>query len=121
MVHIPKETKGEHFANLGMLTTLLAPRKQAHSGNIGQGPSIEVLQSSTEDADVKDGPCNEDPFDVDVKTQDWTSGETLQWNSEEPNEKCEAYGYGFLNKQSNVFLKLQVHNVKKGVILYRMM
>ena len=119
MVHIPKETKGEHFVNLGMLTTLLAPRQQAHSHTIGQGPSIEVLQSSTEDVDVKDGPRNkEDPFEVDVKIQDWTSGKTLQWSSEEPSEKCEVYSYGFLNKQSNIFLKLQVHVGGHAVILY---
>ena len=47
VVHIPKKTPGEHFSNLGMLTTLLKPRSigKAQMLCAGQTPCIEVVSS----------------------------------------------------------------------------
>lgn len=44
VVHIPKKTPGEHFSNLGMLTTLLKPRGAQRC--TGLMSCIEVISDS---------------------------------------------------------------------------
>lgn len=41
-----KVNKGEHFENLDMITTLLAPPKTEDKETVKTGPSIEVISSN---------------------------------------------------------------------------
>ncbi|KAK7083808.1 Hsp90 cochaperone shq1, partial [Halocaridina rubra] len=91
-----KETPGQHFPNLDMLTTLLAPQ-----GALGVNkPLIEVLDGQNKESGDEDD--NED--------FDWSYQQTL------PEETIVTAGhkYGFGNTYTGVFASLQ--NELKGVV-----
>ncbi|KAG7165118.1 SHQ1-like, partial [Homarus americanus] len=92
-VQVSKETRGEHFANLDMLTTLLAP----HGATGVKKPIIEVIgEESTVDEE-------EEEFD-------WMYEQAL------PDENIVTAGhkYGFGNNTTGVFTSLQ--SELKGVV-----
>ncbi|XP_068205701.1 protein SHQ1 homolog [Palaemon carinicauda] len=91
-----KETPGQHFANLDMLTTLLAPQ----GGHGVNKPLIEVIDGQNEDSGDEDNDAN----------CDWSYYQTL------PDENIVIGGhkYGFANTYSGVFTALQ--DELKGVV-----
>lgn len=91
-----KETPGQHFTNLDMLTTLLAP-----PGALGVNkPLIEVIDGKN------DGSGDED----DCTNSDWSYYQTLP----EENIVTGGHKYGFGNTFSGVFTALQ--DELKGVV-----
>lgn len=91
-----KETPGQHFANLDMLTTLLAP----HGATGVNKPMIEVV------GDEKDGEL----LDEEDEDFDWMYEQTLP----EENIVTGGHKYGFANNTTGVFTALQ--NELKGVV-----
>lgn len=96
VIQCEKQVPGEHFANLDMLTTLLAPQ----GASSVKKPLIEVVGGNDDEA----GDEEED------ENIDWFLEQTL------PDENVVTAGhkYGFANKDTGVFTALQ--NELKGVI-----
>ncbi|XP_064404821.1 protein SHQ1 homolog isoform X2 [Halichondria panicea] len=97
-VHLPKLQSGEHFDNLGMLTTLLS--KKPAKATQSQKPLIEVIG-----ANVRDSCSSESEDDI-----DWQAEQILSEDhplNHTPSLMPNAIAYGFANQHSGVFLKLQ--------------
>uniref|UniRef100_A0A3Q2XUJ3 Protein SHQ1 homolog n=1 Tax=Hippocampus comes TaxID=109280 RepID=A0A3Q2XUJ3_HIPCM len=91
-VHIPKETSGVHFEGLQMLTSLLAPR-----GSRSAKPLLE-------DINCHESGANDDAEDE--EESDWqVEQEVYVERSEEELSALQKYGFG--NKRSGVFGRLQ--------------
>uniref|UniRef100_UPI0037E7DF37 protein SHQ1 homolog isoform X2 n=1 Tax=Semicossyphus pulcher TaxID=241346 RepID=UPI0037E7DF37 len=86
-VWVPKETPGEHFERLQMLTSLLAPK-----GSRSAKPLVEDLSTG----------CSESAEDEDEEEFDWHFEQEVFKESSEEKQK-----YGFGNQRSGVFARLQ--------------
>ncbi|XP_041080452.1 protein SHQ1 homolog isoform X2 [Polyodon spathula] len=88
-IRIPKETPGQHFEGLDMLTALLAPK-----GSRSAKPLVEEMGSVTEEEEEE-----EEEFD-------WQIDQTpyVVTTEEELNSLCR---YGFGNQRAGVFTRLQ--------------
>ncbi|KAM9324427.1 protein SHQ1 homolog [Gastrophryne carolinensis] len=88
-VHVPKETPGQHFEGLNLLTSLLAPK-----GAKTAKPLVEEIGAINEIAEDDD-----DDFD-------WQIEQTLyeDLTNDEINSQC---SYGFGNLRVGVFKRLQ--------------
>ncbi|CAH1264902.1 SHQ1 [Branchiostoma lanceolatum] len=97
-VLVPKECPGEHFEGLDLLTKLLAP-KGARSAS---GAGVEVLGTGTDDAEEEE----EEEIDWQVEQVPW-------WENQPQSEIQPGMKYGFANRRSGVFSKLQeeLHDV----------
>ncbi|XP_035518596.1 protein SHQ1 homolog [Morone saxatilis] len=94
-LRVPKETTGEHFEGLQMLTSLLAPK-----GSRSAQPLVEDL--STEGCGESEG----DDEDEDEEEFDWqVEQEVYKESSEEELKALQKYGFG--NQRSGVFVRLQ--------------
>ncbi|CAD7684978.1 unnamed protein product [Nyctereutes procyonoides] len=91
-IRLPKETPGQHFEGLNMLTALLAPRKSRTAK-----PLVEEIGAS----EVSEGGVEEEDEEF-----DW---EIEQSPYEEASESAlnPQYHYGFGNLRSGVFQRLQ--------------
>ncbi|KAM7006588.1 LOW QUALITY PROTEIN: protein SHQ1 homolog [Tautogolabrus adspersus] len=90
IVWVPKETPGEHFEGLQMLTSLLAPKGSRSAKSLVEVLSTEYSKSSGNDEDE-----DEEEFD-------WNFEQEMFQESSEEKQK-----YGFGNKRSGVFARLQ--------------
>ncbi|MEQ2247158.1 Hsp90 cochaperone shq1 [Ilyodon furcidens] len=88
---VPKETPGEHFEGLQMLTSLLAPK-----GSRSAKPLVEDV--SGEGSEIS-GDGEEEEFDWEVEQEVYTD------RSEEEQRTLQKYGFG--NQRSGVFSRLQ--------------
>ncbi|CAJ1051266.1 protein SHQ1 homolog [Xyrichtys novacula] len=86
-VQLPKETPGENFEGLQMLTSLLAP-KGARSAN----PLVEVLSAD----------CSESAENDEDEEFEWYFKQEIYKESSEEKQK-----YGFGNQRSGVMARLQ--------------
>uniref|UniRef100_A0A4W6FYI4 Protein SHQ1 homolog n=1 Tax=Lates calcarifer TaxID=8187 RepID=A0A4W6FYI4_LATCA len=89
---VPKETAGEHFEGLQMLTSLLAPK-----GSRSAKPLVEDVRCSESVGDDKEE--DEEEFDWQVEQ------EVYMESSEEELRSLQKYGFG--NQRSGVFARLQ--------------
>ncbi|XP_051986969.1 protein SHQ1 homolog isoform X2 [Xyrauchen texanus] len=94
-LHVPKETAGQHFEGLEMLTSLLAPK-----GSRSAKPLVEDTEAcgggSAEASEKED---EEEEFDWQIEQEAYT---------ETPVETLNEYHkYGFGNLRSGVFNRLQ--------------
>ncbi|XP_066554143.1 protein SHQ1 homolog [Amia ocellicauda] len=92
-LRVPKETAGQYFEGLEMLTSLLAPK-----GSRSAKPLVEDLDVSEACAG-----CMEDPEDEDL---DWQIDQEVYVESTE-EELGNLYKYGFGNQRAGVFTRLQ--------------
>ncbi|KAI4827813.1 hypothetical protein KUCAC02_031182 [Chaenocephalus aceratus] len=92
-VWVPKETTGEHFEGLQMLTSLLAP-KGARSAK----PLIEDVSTGCSEG-AGDEDEDEEEFDWQVEQEEYKE------SSEEELGALQKYGFG--NQRSGVFARLQ--------------
>uniref|UniRef100_A0A674C849 Protein SHQ1 homolog n=1 Tax=Salmo trutta TaxID=8032 RepID=A0A674C849_SALTR len=92
-LRVPKETAGEHFEGLQMLTSLLAPK-----GSRSAKPLVEDMEacSGIMDGEEED---DEDEFDWQVEQ------EVYMDTSEEQLKELQKYGFG--SQRSGVFTRLQ--------------
>ncbi|XP_026068988.1 protein SHQ1 homolog [Carassius auratus] len=91
-LHVPKETPGEHFEGLEMLTSLLAPK-----GSRSAKPLVE-------DTEACGGVCEEE--EEEEEEFDWQIEQEVY--TETPAETLKEYHkYGFGNLRSGVFARLQ--------------
>ncbi|XP_034296454.1 protein SHQ1 homolog [Pantherophis guttatus] len=88
-IHLPKETPGEKFDGLDMLTALLAPKKSRSAK-----PLVEEM-----DAPDEENMEEEEEFD-------WEIEQTLQKDNLE-DSLCPSGSYGFGSQKSGVFRRLQ--------------
>ncbi|KAM9759476.1 protein SHQ1 homolog isoform 2-T2 [Menidia menidia] len=93
-LRVPKETAGEHFEGLQMLTSLLAPK-----GSRSAQPLVEdvTLESTDGAGDVEEE--EDEEFDWQVEQ------EVYMERSEEELGALQKYGFG--NQRSGVFARLQ--------------
>ncbi|XP_044517927.1 LOW QUALITY PROTEIN: protein SHQ1 homolog [Gracilinanus agilis] len=91
-LRLSKETPGQHFEGLNMLTALLAPRKSRTAKSL-----VEVLGSSENSAELND--YEEEDFDWEIEQSPY---EELTEN--DLNSQC---FYGFGNLRTGVFKRLQ--------------
>ncbi|KAJ8258544.1 hypothetical protein COCON_G00175560 [Conger conger] len=94
-LRVPKETPGQHFEGLQMLTSLLAPK-----GSRSARPLVEDMEacSGTVDGEEEEEE-EEEEFDWQVDQQ------VYKENSEEETNALQKYGFG--NLRSGVFARLQ--------------
>ncbi|KAJ7998581.1 hypothetical protein DPEC_G00206390 [Dallia pectoralis] len=91
-LHVPKETSGQHFEGLQMLTSLLAPK-----GSRSAKPLVEDMEAC---GGTVEGEEEEDEdFDWQVEQEVYTE------TSEEQLKELQKYGFG--NQRSGVFTRLQ--------------
>ncbi|XP_026578220.1 protein SHQ1 homolog [Pseudonaja textilis] len=88
-IHLPKETPGEKFDGLDMLTVLLAPKKSRSAK-----PLVEEMGAPDEENMEE-----EEEFD-------WEIEQTLQKDNME-DSLCPSCSYGFGSQKSGVFRRLQ--------------
>ncbi|XP_026534843.1 protein SHQ1 homolog [Notechis scutatus] len=88
-IHLPKETPGEKFDGLDMLTVLLAPKKSRSAK-----PLVEEMGAPDEENMEE-----EEEFD-------WEIEQTLQKDNME-DSLCPSSSYGFGSQKSGVFRRLQ--------------
>nr|XP_046240727.1 protein SHQ1 homolog [Scatophagus argus] len=93
-LQVPKETAGEHFEGLQMLTSLLAPK-----GSRSAKPLVEELSTGCSESAGDDEGEDEDEFDWEVEQ------EAYKESSEEELRAMQTYGFG--NQRSGVFARLQ--------------
>lgn len=98
-IKVPKETKGQQFEGLDMITKLLTPKGQTTA----QSPMIEVLSESNNTGVDKES--EEEVEDVDEE-------EDIDWHIEqipytEPELSLDCPKYGFANQKSGIFSRLQ--------------
>ncbi|XP_038045317.1 protein SHQ1 homolog [Patiria miniata] len=94
-VNLPKETPGELFQGLDMLTLLLAPKGQRSA----EQPGIEVTGKSGEAGEQsQDAEDDQGEIDWQVEQQPFQQEEDSLWGET---------SYGFANKRSGVFQRLQ--------------
>ncbi|KAL0978649.1 hypothetical protein UPYG_G00173400 [Umbra pygmaea] len=91
-LRVPKETAGEHFEGLQMLTSLLAPK-----GSRSAKPLVEDIEACGGSVTGED----EDDEDFDWQVEQEVYMET----SEEQLKELQKYGFG--NQRSGVFTRLQ--------------
>ncbi|KAK9973610.1 hypothetical protein ABG768_024329 [Culter alburnus] len=90
-LHVPKETAGQHFEGLEMLTSLLAPK-----GSRSAKPLVEDTEACGGGCEEED---EEEEFDWQIEQEIYT---------ETPAETLKEYHkYGFGNLRSGVFTRLQ--------------
>ncbi|KAM9409231.1 protein SHQ1 homolog [Pholidichthys leucotaenia] len=94
-VLVPKETAGEHFKGLQMLTSLLAPK-----GSRSAKPVVEEL-SATDCSEGEGG----DAEGEDEEDFDWQVEQEIY--PERSEELRALQKYGFANQRSGVFARLQ--------------
>ncbi|XP_078595082.1 protein SHQ1 homolog [Branchiostoma floridae x Branchiostoma japonicum] len=92
-VLVPKECPGEHFEGLDLLTKLLAPKGTRSAAGAG----VEVLGTGADDAEDDD---DEEEIDWQVEQVPW-------WENQPQSEVQPGMKYGFANRRSGVFSKLQ--------------
>ncbi|XP_047440177.1 protein SHQ1 homolog [Mugil cephalus] len=93
-VRVPKETAGEHFEGLQMLTSLLAPK-----GSRSAKPLVEDVSAGCGESAADDEEEDEEEFDWQVEQ------EVYMERSEEELRGLQKYGFG--NQRSGVFARLQ--------------
>ncbi|XP_030277432.1 protein SHQ1 homolog [Sparus aurata] len=93
-IRVPKETTGEHFEGLQMLTSLLAPK-----GSRSAKPLVEDLSTGCSESMGDDEEEDEEEFDWQVEQ------EVYKECSEEELRALQTYGFG--NQRSGVFARLQ--------------
>ncbi|XP_031701508.1 protein SHQ1 homolog isoform X2 [Anarrhichthys ocellatus] len=94
-LRVPKETSGEHFEGLQMLTSLLAPK-----GSRSAKPLIEDLSAGGGEG------AGDDDEDEDEEDFDWqVEQEVYKESSEEELGVLQKYGFG--NQRCGVFARLQ--------------
>ncbi|XP_040926847.1 protein SHQ1 homolog isoform X2 [Betta splendens] len=94
-LQVPKETAGEHFEGLQMLTSLLAPKGSRSAKPLVEDVTAEgCLQSVGDDEEA-----DEEEFDWQVEQ------EVYKESSEEELRALQKYGFG--NQRSGVFARLQ--------------
>ncbi|KAE8297957.1 Protein SHQ1-like protein [Larimichthys crocea] len=93
-LRVPKETAGEHFEGLQMLTSLLAPKGSRSAKPLVEDISTECSESVGDDEDEDEG-----DFDWQVEQ------EVYKETSEEELRALQTYGFG--NQRSGVFARLQ--------------
>ncbi|KAH0954690.1 hypothetical protein HN011_006136 [Eciton burchellii] len=91
-----KVNKGEHFENLDMITTLLAPPK-SKSAII---PSIEVIGNPSADSANVDKNKNDDDIESNDDSEDWYFPQSDPQNTENIMLITDSPKYGFANKIS---------------------
>ncbi|XP_028303949.1 protein SHQ1 homolog isoform X2 [Gouania willdenowi] len=91
-IHVPKQTPGENFEGLKMLTSLLVPK-----GSRSAGPLVEDMSRGSEE--VGDGEEFDEEFDWQVEQ------ELYRESSEEELRALQKYGFG--NQRCGVFARLQ--------------
>ncbi|XP_039653435.1 protein SHQ1 homolog isoform X1 [Perca fluviatilis] len=96
---VPKETAGEHFEGLQMLTSLLAPKGSRSAKPLIEDLSTGLLQSGCSEAAGDDEDDDEEEFDWQVEQ------EVYKESSEEELRALPKYGFG--NRRSGVFARLQ--------------
>ncbi|XP_040015542.1 protein SHQ1 homolog isoform X2 [Xiphias gladius] len=92
-LRMPKETAGEHFEGLQMLTSLLAPK-----GSRSAKPLVEDLSTGCSES-IGDDEEEDEDFDWQVEQ------EVYMESSEEELRALQKYGFG--NQRSGVFARLQ--------------
>ncbi|XP_054640900.1 protein SHQ1 homolog isoform X2 [Dunckerocampus dactyliophorus] len=93
-VQIPKETAGEHFEGLQMLTSLLAPK-----GSRSAKPLFEDMSAGGSESVGNNEGEDEEDFDWQVEQEVYVE------SSEEELRGLHKYGFG--NQRSGVFARLQ--------------
>ncbi|KAM3877980.1 protein SHQ1 homolog [Diretmus argenteus] len=93
-LRVPKETAGEHFEGLQMLTSLLAPK-----GSRSAQPLVEDISVACSGSVGGDEEEDEEEFDWQVEQEVYTE------SSEEELGSLQKYGFG--NQRSGVFARLQ--------------
>ncbi|XP_044021730.1 protein SHQ1 homolog isoform X2 [Siniperca chuatsi] len=93
-LRVPKETAGEHFKELQMLTSLLAPK-----GSRSAKPLVEDVSTGYSESMGEDEDEDEEEFDWQVEQ------EVYKESSEEELRALQKYGFG--NQRSGVFARLQ--------------
>ncbi|KAL2091487.1 hypothetical protein ACEWY4_013750 [Coilia grayii] len=102
-LRVPKETEGQHFEGLQMLTSLLAPR-----GSRSAKPLVEDLEpcAGGAGAELKVGGEEEEEDEDEEEEFDWQVEQTAYTESaEEELQQLQKYGFG--NLRSGVFTRLQ--------------
>lgn len=94
-VRVPKETAGEHFEGLQMLTSLLAPKGSRSAKPLAEDVSTDGCSQTMGDVEEED----EEEFDWQVEQ------EVYKESSEEELRALQKYGFG--NQRSGVFARLQ--------------
>ncbi|XP_037535069.1 protein SHQ1 homolog [Nematolebias whitei] len=94
-LQVPKETPGEHFEGLQMLTSLLAPRGSRSARPLVEDVSVGACSEGARDDEEED----EEEFDWQVEQEVYTE------RSEEELSVLHKYGFG--NRRSGVFARLQ--------------
>ncbi|XP_034389481.1 protein SHQ1 homolog isoform X2 [Cyclopterus lumpus] len=96
-LRVPKETAGEHFEGLQMLTSLLAPK-----GSRSARPLIEDLSTGSGEGAMG----GDDEEEDDEEDFDWqVEQEVYKESSEEELGALQKYGFG--NQRCGVFARLQ--------------
>ncbi|KAM7402594.1 hypothetical protein PAMP_017818 [Pampus punctatissimus] len=93
-LRVPKETAGEHFEGLQMLTSLLAPK-----GSRSAKPLVEDISTDCSEGVGDEEEEDEEEFDWQVEQ------EVYMESSEEEMRALQKYGFG--NQRSGVFARLQ--------------
>ncbi|KAK2857751.1 hypothetical protein Q7C36_005670 [Tachysurus vachellii] len=91
---IPKETAGQHFEGLQMLTSLLAPK-----GTRSAQPLVEEIGACGTSEACQEDKDEEEDFDWQLEQQPYIE------SSEEDLKKLQKYGFG--NLRTGVFFRLQ--------------
>lgn len=91
---VPKETPGEHFEGLQMLTSLLAPK-----GSRSAKPLVEEVSTECSERVGDNEDEDEEDFDWQVEQEIYTE------KSEEELSALQKYGFG--NQRCGVFARLQ--------------
>ncbi|CAL8337103.1 unnamed protein product [Merluccius merluccius] len=94
---VPKESAGEHFEGLQMLTSLLAPKGSRSARPLVEDISIEASGAAGDDDD--DEGEDEEEFDWQVEQEVYTE------SSEAELASLQKYGFG--NQRAGVFARLQ--------------
>ncbi|XP_053493004.1 protein SHQ1 homolog isoform X1 [Ictalurus furcatus] len=93
-MRVPKETSGQHFEGLHMLTSLLAP-----TGSRSAQPLVEEIGACSMSEPCQEDKDEEEDFDWQVEQQPYIE------SSEEDLKKLQKYGFG--NLRTGVFSRLQ--------------
>ncbi|XP_060775237.1 protein SHQ1 homolog isoform X2 [Neoarius graeffei] len=93
-MRVPKQTAGQHFEGLHMLTSLLAPK-----GSTSAQPLMEEIGACSLSEACQEDKDEEEDFDWQVEQQPYVE------SSEEDLKKMQKYGFG--NFRTGVFSRLQ--------------
>ncbi|XP_069329916.1 protein SHQ1 homolog [Eulemur rufifrons] len=93
-IRLPKETPGQHFEGLNMLTALLAPRKSRTAK-----PLVEEIGASEVSEEVADDDDDDEEFDWEIEQTPYE-----EVSESALNPQCH---YGFGNLRSGVVQRLQ--------------